>query len=284
MNQDLAIERILFLDIETCPAYRSLGELPSILREYWKRRYDERRAPAHAELDQEEYFQMQAGIHALYARVVCISMGYFYRNGNNNAAWQQLSIYDLDESKILLSFAEKWNSFKGYMDKVPYSQKERANYGVCGHNIANFDIPFLGRRFLIMGLALPDFWRVAQWAPPWQLKEPTVLDTMALWNFTNRENSYISLEMLAFALGIHFQKALYPSEIYHAFQAWEASREVKEFLPVVEYCEKDVRVTAEIYLRMQLRPEVREPYISALRNYEENTLTSTSSAYESPHN
>ncbi|MEN3040492.1 MAG: ribonuclease H-like domain-containing protein [Bacteroidia bacterium] len=282
-NTELSIERILFLDIETCPEYESLQEVPPILQDYWLRQYNERRPKAYTELSSEEYFQMRAGIHALYARVVCISMGFFHE-GNDGVKWRQMSIYDLDETKILRQFIEKWNSFKGYQNDKTFSPSERAAYGVCGHNIINFDIPFLGRRFLIRGVPLPDFWRMTQWAASWQLKNPTILDTMNLWGFTTRESSYISLEVLASALGIQFQKSLIPVEIHQAFKRWQSSQDEMEFLPVVRYCEADVRVTAEIYIRMQLPVEVQEAYIRALREYERKALASNTDSYESSHN
>ncbi|MCX7764131.1 MAG: ribonuclease H-like domain-containing protein [Bacteroidia bacterium] len=262
---DLAIEQILFMDIETVPLYKGLEEIPTLLREYWESRYEKKRPES---LSSEEYFVEKAGIHALYSRVACISLGYFSTR-NDKTEWRQYTFADLDEARLLQSFADRWNSFKSYAaDLRRFLPETRADYGVCGHNIASFDLPFLGRRFLCTGVSLPDFWRLSQWQQPWSLKSPTVIDTMNLWSFTSREQTYIPLEILAHALGINFRKTLSHLDIRNAFYEWERTNDESFFEPVKEYCAKDVRTVAEIYIHMQVPAEKKEPYLRALQGYE----------------
>jgi hypothetical protein len=181
-------------------------------------------------------------------------LGYF-RKKESKWYWREIALADLNEVHLLKSFADKWNRFSlSCKNSAPLPNSKEPLYAVCGHNIRNFDIPFLGRRLLISGVPLPDFWREAQDAQPWQLNAPMLIDTMLLWNFTARENIFIPLELLANALGIAFQKSLSHDQIREAFYKWEATGSQSEFQPVLDYCLQDVRTVAHIYLRMQGEP------------------------------
>ncbi|MCX8112121.1 MAG: ribonuclease H-like domain-containing protein [Bacteroidia bacterium] len=261
MSQGSAMEQVLFLDIETVPAYDSISELPETLRAYWDRRYDKHRAQDYSE---EEYFAEQAGIHALYARVACIGLGYFE---HRTLRWREEALFHLDERELLHDFIQRWERFKEYAKRLKPHGLNDSTYFVCGHNIASFDLPFLGRRLLINRIPLTEFWRTAQWAQPWNLKSPMVIDTMYLWGFTARERTFIPLEVLAHALGIPFQKELSHQQIRQAFLQWKSSGRVEAFASVVDYCLKDVRTVAEIYIHMQGSDSEKDSYLEALRSY-----------------
>lgn len=265
MTQIVAIEKILFMDIETAPAYERLDAVPEPLQTYWRDRYEKDWQKKSPDFSSEDNFLDKAGIHALYARVVCISMGFF--SNKNTTAWRQISLYHLEEKQLLTKFIERWNDFATHAQKNG-SEKDHAAYAVCGHNIMNFDLPFLGRRMLMHQMKLPDFWYEAQWKKDWNLKKPAIIDTMNLWGFTSRENQYIPLTILAQALGMSFTKSMSHDGIREAFWAWKNTGDISHFLPVVQYCEKDVRTNAEIYIRMQLPPEQQEKYLQALQLYE----------------
>ncbi|MCX7607435.1 MAG: ribonuclease H-like domain-containing protein [Bacteroidia bacterium] len=246
------IERILFMDIETAPHYRSIEEIPEPLRVYWEERYERRRSPAEAEQEKDAYFLEKSGIHALYSRVVCIGLGYFRKVGGQ-WEWREEVLCDTDEKKLLETFRSVWEKFRSHAHQnlLPTFTAE-PSFAICGHNIRNFDIPFLGRRLLSLAIPLPAFWREAQDAQPWQLKDPLLIDTMRLWNFTSSENSFISLELLAYALGIPFQKSIKHTDIRKAFYSWVDTGDSSLFQTVLEYCKRDVQVTAEIFIRMQI--------------------------------
>lgn len=260
MSRFPRLERVLFLDIEVAPLYNSLEEVPEKLRAYWMQRYDPQRARTAPEMDVDAYFLEKSGIHALYSRVVCIGLGTFLCCGGEKVyTWHEKIIYDLDEAKLLKDFIDSWDKFR---NKVSQSSSESYYqyksdpplYAVCGHNIQGFDIPFLGRRLVMNGLELPEFWREAQNAQPWQLKAPHVIDTMLLWSFTSRENSFIPLEILACALGLKFEKSLDHVAIRKAFAEWQekgGDPPIPAFDEVIQYCLRDVRITAAIYLAMQ---------------------------------
>lgn len=241
------------MDIEVVPAYKALSEVPEPLYSHWLNRYDAKRPKAEEDLSSEEYFLQESGIHALYSRVVCIGIGFFHKSSDYE--WREIILSNLDERKLLSDFIEKWKKFSEYANKMvlqPYNSNSIPIFGVCGHNISEFDLPFLGRRLVMQGFSeeLPNFWREAQHAKSWQLRNPTVIDTMHLWSFTGGQNRYISLELLAFALGFQFSKSLDYVEVRNAFRQWEEGDE-SAFKEVEEYCLSDVRITAAIFLALQ---------------------------------
>lgn len=266
--KNIPLSKILFLDIETAPLFRNLEDVPDYLKDYWLKRYEKKRPKEDIAITEEEYFLERSGIHALYSRVVCIGMGFFAQKAEGYE-WRTQVLTNLSEKQILLDFIKAWNSFKQYSRKGFWEVVRAPVYGLCGHNIMSFDIPFLGRRFLLNNLPLPDFWKENQYLKPWQLQDPIIIDTMLLWNFTSYENSFIPLEMLARALGLSFSKSLSHVEIREAFYRWEDTENPEEFQKVLHYCLEDVRIVAAVYLLMQ-QPEGYEIFLNAL-------------GYESPH-
>lgn len=264
MTTVLPIEKVLFMDIETAPLYRCLEEVPAPLQSHWQEKYDSRRPAPYQQLSQEEYFQERSGIHALFSRVVCISLGFFAQR-EGEVLWRQITLAELDERTLLRKFAVLWEKVGAFMRETA-PRDSRISYAVCGHNLLSFDIPFLGRRFILLKMDMPTFWREAQRLPTWQLTNPTVIDTMQLWNFTTWDKSYLSLEMLAYVVGLDFQKALSHTEIRERFWEWEATHNPSVFEPVKAYCEEDVRTTARIYAHLQLSESERTIYLEAL-NY-----------------
>jgi DNA polymerase elongation subunit (family B) len=71
----------------------------------------------------------------------------------------------------------------------------------AGHNIKEFDIPYISRRMLINQLPLPSFLQFSG-KKPW---ETNLIDTMQLWKFGDYKN-YTSLHLLANCLGIETPK------------------------------------------------------------------------------
>ena len=103
----LPLEKTLFIDIETVPLWRSVGEMgegENILVEYWKERYDKYRE---ADKSADDYFLEKAAIHAIYGRVVCIGLGWL---GQKNGAWtwRETVLHDLNEKQLLQNFLDIW--------------------------------------------------------------------------------------------------------------------------------------------------------------------------------
>ena len=79
MLQNLNLDKILFLDIETVSQYSSFDELDDELRQFWTDKskfYREKEG-----ISIEESYE-RAGIYAEFGKIVCISVGFLrYEDG-----------------------------------------------------------------------------------------------------------------------------------------------------------------------------------------------------------
>src|ERR1700721_2787665 len=96
----MPLEKFLFIDIETV----SQSENFHFLNKDWKQLWEEkviRTLPE--EVSIEEYYPQRAGVMAEFAKVVCISIGYFKKEANGYQL-RVKSIYGNDEKELLQSF------------------------------------------------------------------------------------------------------------------------------------------------------------------------------------
>ncbi len=229
MSEEIPLHRILFLDIETAPAFPGYQEMDPAMQRHWDSRakYLMRSTPSTSE---ELYFD-RAGIYAEFARVVCIGMGIFTKQGT----FRLHAIHHEEEERIL-------REFKALLDKH-YHEVEHS--WICGHNIREFDIPFLCRRMLIHGIRLPNILSLSG-KKAWQV--PQLIDTMDMWKFGDQKH-FVSLDLLATVLSIPSpkDKGISGKDVAHVF--WRE----KDIDRIVAYCLRDVKTTAKIYLRLSQR-------------------------------
>ena len=126
------------------------------------------------------------------------------------------------------------------------NQMEIQNNKWCfaGHNIKEFDIPFLCRRLLINGMPIPEYIDF-QNMKPW---ETNSIDTFQYWRFGDYKN-YTSLKLLAAALGIAS-----PKDDIDGSQVGEVYWKENDLQRIVTYCQKDIITTANILLRFKNMP------------------------------
>ncbi len=153
------------------------------------------------------------------------------------------AISDNDETVLLQKFCD---AIARFTDQHP-------DFRFCGHNIREFDIPFLCRRMIIRGLSLPDCMQL-QGKKPWEI---THLDTLELWRFGDYKH-FTSLALLAEVLGIPSPKNdIDGSMVNTVFWKEDNIRRINR------YCLQDVYTTARIYLRLSgmndIHPEPQYP-------------------------
>lgn len=217
---------ILFIDIETVPQYATYDEATPFYQNLWndKAQYFknwEEHGPSNT------YLQ-KAGIYAEFGKIVCISAGYI----NYNLGQREFRIKSFaseNEKDILLRFAAMLNhSFN------------TSKHTLCGHNIKEFDIPFLCRRMLVHDIALPNILDISG-AKPW---ETTYIDTMQLWKFGDYKN-YTSLKLLAHVFQLPPPKdEMEGKDVARVF--WQEN----DLQKIQRYCSADVLTTARIYCKM----------------------------------
>ncbi len=230
MLKDLKIDNVLFLDIETVPAYPKFEELPQRMKKLWERKAEQLRKNSTDET--ADKFYSRAGIYAEFGRIVCISCGYM-----NGAEFRMKSFYGDDEKILLEEFADMLNQ-----------HFNSAYHLLCAHNGKEFDFPYIARRMLVNGIELPDIINLAG-KKPWEVRH---LDTMELWKFGDYKH-YTSLDLLAAIFDIPTPKDdIDGSMVGHVY--WVEN----DLERIVKYCIKDVITVAQLmrrYMGMSLLSE-----------------------------
>ena len=227
------LKRCLFIDIETVSEYPNYEALPEAKRLYWDIKSEQIKKyspPEEQDLSPAEIYINKAGIFAEFAKVVCISMGFLNFEHEEPVTMRIKSLAGDDEQILLEDFARLLVNH--------YNNPEQNN--ICGHNIKEFDIPFLCRRMVINQVRFPPILDISG-KKPWQTNH--ILDTMDMWRFGDYKN-YTSLGLLATTLGIPSPKDDIDGKMVgHVY--W-----VEENLErIVQYCQKDVITTINIVLK-----------------------------------
>lgn len=163
MLQHINIYDLIFIDIETAPQFSSHGGLNAAMKELWANKHSFLKAENETP---EEGYLKRAGIFAEFAKVVCISMGYFRQNRETGKRTFRIKSFAGDDEKLLLQ--NFTSQISGSFDA------ERFHF--CGHNIREFDVPFICRRLLINSVPFPDMLDVSG-KRPWEIAD---IDTLQL--------------------------------------------------------------------------------------------------------
>ncbi len=245
---DLHLDKILFLDIETVPASADYHSLSPELAHLWDEKTQalQSKNPDRYPVDwtPQQAFENGAGIYAEFGKVVCISVGFIYYNEKKEMCIRTKSFADDDEKKLLSDFSALVNKFMSNRDHT-----------LCGHNIKEFDIPYICRRMLINGLELPPALRIAG-KKPWEVN---FLDTLELWKFGDYKN-YTSLKLLTAVFGIPT-----PKDDIDGSQVASVYYQEHNLKRIAIYCEKDVVATTQLLLRMLGKTLIQEGNISSVK-------------------
>lgn len=233
----LPLHNILFLDIETVPQFPDYGDLPDEWKELWDTKASS--LARHHEGQDSVSLYPRAGIYAEFGKIVCISCGYLQGSGAGRKIVLK-SFYGEQEALLLQEFTDMLKKWSGGEAKF-----------LCAHNGKEFDFPYLCRRMVINGLPLPSLLDISG-KKPWEIGH---LDTLELWKFGDYKN-YTSLVLLARVLGIPT-----PKDDMDGSMVWEVYWKERDLERIVTYCQKDVVTVAQILLRMQGEPLIREEHI-----------------------
>ncbi len=222
MIQNIPIEKILFLDIETVPQFSNWNEMTEADQKLWDKKTTWQRKE---DQTAENFYQERGGIMAEFGKIICISVGMLDKN-------EKLKITSFagdDEKKLLQEFGEIFNSPR-LRDAI-----------LCAHNGKEFDFPWISRRYLINGIMPPTPFQMFG-KKPWEIPH---LDTMELWKFGDYK-SFVSLELLAHVFGIPTPKDDIDGSMVSSIYYIE-----KDLFRIIKYCEKDVLTLANVFRRMR---------------------------------
>lgn len=224
MLNRVALDHILFLDIETVPENERFEALDSEKKELWDQKSKYQRKD---EFTAEEFYE-RAGIWAEFGKIICISVGYFHFKGGVRTF--RITSFHGNEVKLL-------EDFKNLL----LTHFSSAKHLLCGHNAKEFDFPYIARRMIIHGIELP--YKLNLFGKkPWEIPH---LDTMELWKFGDFKH-YTSLKLMANILGIPS-----PKEDIDGSMVRQVYYDEKDLERIIDYCERDVITVAQVFLRLR---------------------------------
>ena len=224
MITKINLENILFLDIETVPETEHFSDLDSTKQDLWGHKSQYQRKD---DFTAEEFYD-RAGIWAEFGKIICISVGYFTQKKGERQF--RVTTFQGDEERLLLDFSNLLNNHFNLPQHV-----------MCGHNVKEFDFPYIARRMLIHGIKIPAKLNLMG-KKPWEVPH---LDTLELWKFGDYKH-YTSLKLLTSILSIPSPKGdIDGSEVRNVYY------EENNIDRIVIYCEKDTITVAQIILRLR---------------------------------
>ena len=227
-----SLKHILFLDIETVSLKPSYNELVDLNKKHWAKKVKQFTRSTDTEVkDLEAMYALRSGIYAEFSRIICISVGFFTLKSKKIESFRVKSFFGENEQMLLREFNSLLEDHFNQTDK---------NF-LCGHNLREFDIPFLCRRMLINNITLPRLLKLTG-KRPWQIKH--VLDTLDLWRFGDFKN-YTSLDLLASVFDIPS-----PKDDIDGSQVHEVYWQSKDLDRIRKYCERDVATVAKLILKL----------------------------------
>jgi 3'-5' exonuclease len=222
--------KTLIIDIETVPLTDDWFSLPEALRNHWIHKMNFLNLSEDQKLDPNAVFNERAGIYSEFGKIVCIGMGYI-SDQEGALAIRLKSIKNDNEKELLQDFCKTIIHFTGQHKEIIF----------CGHNIKEFDIPYICRRMLINGMELPSCLNIGG-LKPWQVLHQ---DTLELWRFGDYK-SYVSLDLLAHVLQVPSSKSdISGSQVAAVY--WQN----KDLDRIADYCLRDVYTTALVYMKLK---------------------------------
>ncbi|TND10427.1 MAG: DNA polymerase elongation subunit [Bacteroidetes bacterium] len=235
MLESLNLDHILFLDIETVPAYPVYDKAP----EKWQKLWDQK-AKFFRDRNEEDTpasVYDRAGIYAEFGKIVCISVGAIKKNGG----FHLRSFADHDEKKLLADFAALLHErYNGPLHRL------------CAHNGKEFDYPYIARRMVVHGIKLPQLLDITG-KKPWEIN---LLDTMEMWKFGDYK-SYTSISLLAALFDIPT-----PKDDINGSQVYGVYYNENDLARIVVYCQKDVLTVAQLLRRYRGEPLIPEELVT----------------------
>lgn len=232
MLENIHVERVLFIDIETVTQYRDYEDMPEALKPLWDIK------ASHVDKLQEpnSVYNSKGAIYAEFGKIVCISVGYIKKEEQTYGA-KLKSFYGDDEKQLLQKFS----------DFLKALENRKTTYVFGGHNIREFDIPYICRRMLLNGLNLPNILNIVG-KKPWEIE---ILDTMQFWKFGDYKN-FTSLKLLCQIFNIKdVKEEMDGSDVGKVY--WEEGN----LQQIVRYCQSDVLAVMQLLMKFKQLDEIK---------------------------
>ena len=225
--QQIPIEKILFIDIETVPLVQNFDELDSELQTQWLRKFQY--IKHHETTEPEAGYGLQAGIYAEFGKIICISVGRI-KFVNDEKVLSVKSFFGDDEKVLLEEFSDILTNQSVFKF-------------ICGHNIKEFDIPFIARRMMINQLPIPT---ILDLSGKKSYEVEHLIDTLNCWKFGDYKH-YTSLALLTAVMNIPTPKSdMEGKDVASVYY------EQNDLNRIEKYCKQDVIAVAQLFLKFRL--------------------------------
>jgi DNA polymerase elongation subunit (family B) len=243
-----SLSELLVVDIETVPQYPQYDDMP----DNWKILWQEKMSKVFGEeITLAQGYDLRGSILAEFGRIICISSGYFYQDDAGCWCFRIKSFYGDNEAELIKKFLEAAEQYN----------KVQKNMLFAGHNIQEFDIPYICRRSIVHSLHLPHCLQLYG-RKPWQVN---MLDTMQFWKFGDYKN-FISLNLLASVVNVPTSKI-----DINGGQVQDVYYKDKDLLRIVKYCQRDIVTTANIILRFKKLPLLQSENVNSTNDLADTT-------------
>jgi DNA polymerase elongation subunit (family B) len=238
MTQDH--KNLLVIDIETASAFKDYSDMDERMQSLWQKK-----ASFLANNDNktaEELYFDRGAIYAEFGKFICISAGIFtHQDGLYGLRIK--SFASDNELEVLQAFKE-----------LVESKFDQNKLHMVAHNGREFDFPYIGRRMLVNNVQIPKALDM-RGMKPWEIQH---IDTMELWKFGDRKN-FTSLDLLAALFEVESSKndidgSMVNSVYYHD----------NDLERISAYCQRDVMVTAQVFLKLEGLPVIETDRIEYL--------------------
>ena len=228
---------ILFIDIETVASTDDYTSVSERMKAQWSRKANFFKRDSG--LTDEDLFHERAGIYAEFGKIVCVAVGRYIDHESGELGLRTKVYCNHDETALLLEVKKMVEKF------------DAATMRLCAHNGKEFDYPYLCRRMLINGIALPAALNLSG-KRSWEVPH---LDTMELWKFGDYKH-FTSLDLLAALFNIPSSKdKIDGSQVNYVYH------HDKDLEKIAEYCREDVVVLAQLFLKLKGHPLIPDPNI-----------------------
>lgn len=235
-NADPVLPKAYTIDIETLalPGFRErVGPQLARLMRLGNMRLEQQQRYTEDQAAEEERCYQLGSLNSTSGRVLCIAVQVASVYGTDFEALPEVEYAfgidaegnEQDEAIALADFVQLMSGFDPDADEI------------VGHNILNFDLPFIFQRCLINNIAVRPFVDLSEF------RVRGVYDTMHHWWLGARK--YVSLDDIAWALGVESSKTA-DVEGSKVFELYQTGR----LADIREYNLNDVRLTRKVYERM----------------------------------
>ncbi|RVU24221.1 3'-5' exonuclease [Sandaracinomonas limnophila] len=231
----------LFIDIETASGKGDFSQLSPKMQSLWLKKA--KNLPNPDQLMLEDLYFQRAALYAEFGKIICIGMGFLFNDKEKGLSLKVKTIANDNENELLAEFIRFIND--------TYKNKELS---LVAHNGKEFDFPYLCRRMLVNSLEIPKQLQL-QGKKPWEVVHQ---DTMELWKFGDRK-AYTSLELLVEILGIGEAKSNLSGDKVN-----ETYYQLKDLKGISDYCQEDVVLVAQLFLRYNFQKTVEPQNIQLL--------------------